>query len=385
MEYKKSKFKFNPNAKPFEKKESPKKKFKQILKKYNIIKPKIIEDDNKFFFWKDLIQQYSNKNTMCIFLEDKTLLPENLRAELINCFTKYYKISPKDIILSNLSNKLIEHKIEIKEFNNEYNKLKNKINYYVDFLIQNKISKYVNKFENNQLRSLIFKLLDNLMKNTSIGDKIETDIYRYIEIENAINNIIKSSGIERGTCSFIRLPIKNEWFKITQKQIIECMERKLAMNMNSLPLPKKIKILQLIEDSIPSPSYEEINKLKKELKIKPLEFQIYLTAIPLEKKDSLVMEALDNIINGLNKQYKEHLLRPKERQSEIFNNELKYLSTLIYFRDFVFDVKDFISRFFIVEKSQMNSDLNLIQEMRTGKPKWDDNKKFKDVNGMIYL
>lgn len=363
------------------KKEKKSPKLKLLVRKHFAIKYK--EQDNKFFFWKDLIQQYSYKKDMCIFVQDKTLLTENLQKELHNCFLKYYRISPKEVILTNISTKLEENKIDTHTFNTEYNKLKDKIDYYIDFLKEKKIFKYIDNSENNHLRLLIFKLLDNLMKNTTMGEQIEKDIYRSLELENAMNKVIQVSGIEKAICTFIRLSFKEEWYKRSKRQMIECLERTLAMNMNDLPLATKIKVLQLIEKTIPSPNYAEIRKLKKELKIKPLEFQIYLTAIPLVKKNSDVMKALDIITTKLNDDYKEHLLLPS--QNKIFINYLRYLSTLIYFRDFVYDTKNYISLYVSDENEQYTliQSLNLIEEMRQGKPKWDDNKRFKDVKEFI--
>src|SRR5579875_1451123 len=71
----------------------------------------IITEKNDFFHWKSLIQEYSNKKGMCEFVDNKDLLPKELRLELESCISdelqleiaklKKYLISTKTMILEN--------------------------------------------------------------------------------------------------------------------------------------------------------------------------------------------------------------------------------------------------------------------------------------------
>jgi len=65
---------------------------RELIKKHGIIKIKYIEEDNKFFFWKELLQEYSNKKGMCNFIINKFLLPKDLQDQLRNCISDIIRI-----------------------------------------------------------------------------------------------------------------------------------------------------------------------------------------------------------------------------------------------------------------------------------------------------
>lgn len=401
-----NKFKFNPRAKSFipEEKEFKKEKegkktskLKQIIKQ-KIIKPKIIEEDNKFFFWKDLIQQYSYKNSMCIFiegteflegsgsLENKTLLPDNLRQKLIDCFE--YKQPIKEIFLENLT----EYKIDT--FDKEFNKIKDKLNLIYKFLKKDKIVRYTySNLQSVSLREMIKQFMRKIFISNKNVKIIEEQLYIQISIEYSIEENIELYGIKKAICMFITIG-PHELIKRLQRQIIECMERTLAMNMNSLSLSNKIRVLRILEEALPSIDFEHIRKLKKELKIKPLYFQIYDTAlkIPTIIKNGPVISALDKITNVLNQRYKNELLKKKSHDNYLIAT-LKYISTLTYFRDFVYEITFFNFNFgnekFMTPRTKyfQNEDIieevRLIKHIRKGQPKWDDNKTFKTLKDFI--
>ena len=110
-------------------------KLRDLIRKHfpKAKKLKIVEDDNKFFFWKDLIQQYSSKKSMCIFLEDTDLLPFELRKKLIYCIVNelenaeefgYRKQEIKDesLIFHNIKQIFFEVSDDIKIDRNEFDK-----------------------------------------------------------------------------------------------------------------------------------------------------------------------------------------------------------------------------------------------------------------------
>src|SRR5271169_6150292 len=100
-----------------------KSKLKTLITKHFRISPRKIEfDDNKFFFWKDLIQKYSQNNDLCIFLEDKDLLPDELRNELIKCVELEMKKETKETKIENpftLENIKQMFKDELEEYNSK--------------------------------------------------------------------------------------------------------------------------------------------------------------------------------------------------------------------------------------------------------------------------
>jgi hypothetical protein len=67
-------------------------KLKELIRKHNIVKIKYIEDDNNFFFWKSLLQEYSGKKGMCAFITNKDLLPKNLQNDLKDCISTSIKV-----------------------------------------------------------------------------------------------------------------------------------------------------------------------------------------------------------------------------------------------------------------------------------------------------
>lgn len=105
----------------------------------------VITEQNDFFHWKYLIQEYSSKKGMCEFLENDKLLPSNLRLQLKGCISdeleleisklKKYVISTKIMIQEN--KELPEH-IKNDLLKSSTNVLEIKINNLLPFLQENK-------------------------------------------------------------------------------------------------------------------------------------------------------------------------------------------------------------------------------------------------------
>lgn len=60
-------------------------RFKSLVKQHLFITPKYVENNNNFFFWKNLLQEYSHKKSMCIFLQNVDLTSKDLHQQLLNC------------------------------------------------------------------------------------------------------------------------------------------------------------------------------------------------------------------------------------------------------------------------------------------------------------
>lgn len=347
--------------------ELPKKKFKQILKKFNIIKPKIIEDDTKFFFWKELIQQYSSKNNMCIFIENESLLPDNLRLKMINC----------------VKNIMDKYNIDIKQYDEKeeslifFNLEKTFGSSLLSELYQYKdeINNYIIKFLNDEYLPIEFaKIIDNIyyniMKNKypsidkkeliSRKNRIHMIVYHIMNDENIIiqerllkekYNKLKS---ESYYCKFIR---SKKADVILQRKSIECMEKILSMNMHKLSLCNRIKILKILESTLPEINLHDIEYFKRKINIKTLDFQIINIAIRQYSTNSRIIFILENIINDLNIMY----LNPSNKE---LHERIKFISTIKYYKPFIFECKIIISmikNIILISISHFNNYLNELQ------------------------
>lgn len=174
-------------------------KLKELIRKHNIVKIKYIEDDNNFFFWKELIQEYSNKKGICFIIEDEKLLPLQLRNKCMKCI--------KDIIDQEVNSLIGLQLTTISNIN------KKSINGKQLMIKQTK-----ELFE-KQIRQL---------KSQTVCEVLQPS--RYIN-------------------------------KIITRRAIECVERMLAMNINELKLKDKIKIIQELETEISKIELKNINKI----------------------------------------------------------------------------------------------------------------------------
>src|SRR5271156_2337776 len=66
-------------------------RLKSLVKQHLFITPKYIENNNNFFFWKSLLQDYSHKKSVCIFLQNPDLTSKELHEQLLNCIHSILK------------------------------------------------------------------------------------------------------------------------------------------------------------------------------------------------------------------------------------------------------------------------------------------------------
>jgi hypothetical protein len=162
---------------------------------------KVIEQDNKFFFWKELIQEYSDKKGMCIFLDDKSLLPDNLRNELINCIINEInlEINKLKLYITEVKNSINENKI-LPLYIKEQTILVSVLSINENI---NKLYLYVGKEKESKLlvdADYILEILKNRIRNVfeetdakGLEDRLEATKEQWNkQILPVINNIINS-------------------------------------------------------------------------------------------------------------------------------------------------------------------------------------------------
>lgn len=295
-------------------------KLKQLISKHFRITPLKIHikyDDNNFFFWKNLIQEYSNKKSACEFIDNQLLLPQKLRELLKNCIVKELRLE-----IDKLKKIMIKKKILIEEDK---------------------------KIPEHDKQHFLDKILSSSKKQLKI-------LTQYLSNESSLCNIIKVKNIDQ----------------YLQRRIIECIERTLVMNIQSLPLKYRIKIVKELETVIPKIEIEkeEINywfklekgKIEPFENIKPLHFQIFDVLVPIIR-DKKLITALENITNYLNEFYKSNY---KKLLLQPLINEIKLISTLKFLKPFVNEIEYvIILEDYIINKhmDKYTNDLNYIKSI----------------------
>jgi hypothetical protein len=301
-------------------------KLKSLIKKHKIgINIKYIKDENNFFFWKELIQEYSDKKGICFIIEDEKILPKHLRNKCMKCI--------KDII------------------DEEINSL-------------SALQLITEKSINDKL-SLSTKLKASMIKSTK--ESFEKTI-RQLKSHKVCEILQPSRYID----------------KITTRRAVECVERMIAMNINDLKLKDKIRIIQELETEIPKIEFKNMNKIN----IKPLYFQIYDIAISRFVKNGIVMKNINIITNKLNDLYFT-LSQENYKLYNTIISEIKYISTLKYFQSFILETKYFTMLLTnnIALKTILTSSIKELYSFKSifenNKGKWDEQIKFNSINEYV--
>jgi hypothetical protein len=310
---------------------------------YKIIENKVKENLYKFLFTFD----YS-----CEFLKDN-LLPEKLRKELIECVedgidkeikerkkteTKYLPefniFTINRVIFQEIQN--VHLNLDLKEIRTELEKHEKEFEQIIN----------QSEFDLNLVDGLmmeIIKLLDSLIsRNWPIessviyGIKIRLGDNIRNALQNIINIILEKRESVKDICKFTTSKSVNKYI---QRETIECIERTLAMNINKLSLPMKIKIVQEIETVIPKISVDVFERYKKKLKFKPLYFQIYNTI--LSKTKSNILTIVEKLIDALNEMYFELME---------YNGDIRYINEIILISTFK-DLKSFLYETLLINKA----------------------------------
>jgi hypothetical protein len=357
-----------------EHKRSP--KFKQLLKKHHFISPKIIQDKTKFFFWKELLQEYSSKNErgLCEFFENDTLITKELKKKLIKCVKDGMKKLNKgeskeekgkiEITETDLLNEIIElYKIKKDKIN------KSRIQDLILMLKQKVLSDVKFVYANVETyKSFLIKNGQNENEAFMNSLKFESKLYEVV-------NMIK---FEPDICQFLTSKSVDKYI---QRETIECIERKLAKNIYKLKLKMKILIIKEIERVI---SKLNVIDYERKIQFKPLYFQIYDVALPGRIKKSEMIQLLDNITTFLNQVYFDYKNVKTTGKNKVIKYEIKKLnkeiinkieliSTFKYYKPFIFESRALIYKLPLNGKDKILKDLTELEEYVFNSSKYEPN------------
>lgn len=427
-----------------------KNRLKSLVKQHLFITPKYIENNNNFFFWKDLLQQYSYKKSVCVFVKNPDLTSKELHQQLLNCIHSIlqteidrFKLYSQNVINIIEKDELLPFYIKKMVIENSKAQFDDNIKILEDYIKNDKTiltSEYIDTFY------LTIKILlsDEFKINEYSIDQFNKDIY-YIKLKNVLEsknnkllkelfvNFIKKKGLKQEAFienqsvydPYINI-YKNKLKLLTsntfncnffndksidvkiKRDVIECIERTLAMNIQNLPLSNRVKITQEIETIVPKIEIQTIVKLKE---VNPLYFEIYQKSLRVSDKNSLLPKSVSNIINYLNDKYVKLIQQNKSIKQKSFINrkgtveityeckdknkdicqildKLKLISTFKFLMFFVNETHNLLKYDFFDDRKKIDNDIEIIKSLSFNleyySGGWSDNKKFETVEEYIY-
>lgn len=435
-------------------------RLKSLVKQHLFITPKYIENNNNFFFWKSLLQDYSHKKSVCIFIQNPDLTSKELHEKLLNCIHSILKSEIDRLKL--YSEKVIEliekdellpiyiKKMVIQNSKTQFDDIAGILEKYkgnkkiisnfdrfeafyqtIKIILKDefKMNSYdkeeefwkdVKKFESDY-----YDLSKGLQE--SINDKdylmLTGDFVNFIRVKNLpkidVNQYDPYPKIFIDKLDSLKGTFNCDFFEDTyidvkiKRDVIECIERTLAMNIQKLPLSNRIKITQEIETVVPKIEIETVIKLRE---VNPLYFEIYQKSLRVSDKNSLLPKSVSNIINYLNGKYVKLIQENKLIKQRTFVNKkgivetsydckvenkrgnkadvckilegLKLISTFKFLMFFVNETDNLIKYNFFDDRKLIDSDIDMIKSLSFNldyySGGWSDNRKFETVKEYIY-
>lgn len=248
----------------------------------------------------------------------------------------------------------------------------------------------------------------NLIKNKGLKHFEDQSLYdHYINIYR--NKLNTSFNCNFFTDKSIDVKLKRD--------VIECIERTLAMNIQKLPLPNRIKITQEIETVVPKIEIETVIKLRE---VNPLYFEIYQKSLKVSDKNSLLPKSVSNIINYLNNKYVKLIQQNKLIKQRTFINKkgivensydckvdngdkrkdngdktickildgLKLISTFKFLMFFINETNNLLKYDFFNDRKLIGNDIDIIKSLAFNleyySGGWSDNQKFETIKEYTY-